>query len=284
MKSSKDNKKKDTKTEKKVPEPGKKLIPKITTQKETGKTLSTSSSTVSTTSTRPQTSKPVETKPDTKGTAKKPETTKPISIDPYKRFPKFMKIIEKKKFSGMNVIVQKRFNHWKTLTLLQKQQITEKTQKTIVTKKRLNIHRISETKKKPKQEDKKEDKKEEPKSTSEPKKLSPEEEQKIKKIKKFIESRIEAYETKKSVMKRYFDIWLGRRTVSLTRKETTTKNVVTKKRIYLIKEKSKPLLNEQEVEGEPGKTDGLKRIRTLPVRPSISITGTKTLEEKILQK
>ena len=47
----------------------------------------------------------------------------------------------------MNVIVQKRFNHWKTLTLLQKQQITEKTQKTIVTKKRLNIHRISEKKK-----------------------------------------------------------------------------------------------------------------------------------------
>ena len=146
MKSSKDNKKKETKPEKKVPDPGKKLIPKITTQKETGKTLSTSSSTVSTASTRPQTSKPVETKPDTKGTAKKPETTKPISIDPYKRFPKFMKIIEKKKFSGMNVIVQKRFNHWKTLTLLQKQQITEKTQKTIVTKKRLNIHRISEKK------------------------------------------------------------------------------------------------------------------------------------------
>ena len=59
-----------------------------------------------------------------------------------------MKLLEKKKdFSGMTTIIQKRFNHWKTITLMQKQQITEKTQKTIVTKKRLNIKRSTDVRK-----------------------------------------------------------------------------------------------------------------------------------------
>ena len=145
MKPNKDNQKKPTQSSKNVQDPGKKTTTKPTGKKtESGKSLTESKSKVSTTSTRPQTGKTVETKPAGKGPTKtetkktQPQQTQKLVVDPYKKFPKFMKLLEKKKdFSGMRTIIQKRFNHWKTITLMQKQQITEKTQKTVVTKKRL---------------------------------------------------------------------------------------------------------------------------------------------------
>ena len=154
MKPNKDNQKKPTQS-KNVQDPGKKTTTKPTGKKiESGKNLTESKSKISTTSTRPQTGKAVETKPPRKGSTKtvtkttQPQQTKKLVIDPYKKFPKFMKLLEKKKdFSGMTTIIQKRFNHWKTITLMQKQQITEKTQKTIVTKKRLNIKRSTDVRK-----------------------------------------------------------------------------------------------------------------------------------------
>ena len=169
MQSNKDKSKKEGKPEKKPTDSGKKTIPKTSVKKETGKTMSKTGSTISTSTTRPQTGRTsihktsekefskstskVETKPPITKTSKLPTKapTKAVSeskiiktpIEMKKRFPKFMKLIEDKKvFSGMTVIIKKRFNHWKTVTLLKKQQITEKTQKTILTKKKLNIRRI----------------------------------------------------------------------------------------------------------------------------------------------
>ena len=187
-----------------------------------------------------------------------------------------MKLLEKKKdFSGMRTIIQKRFNHWKTITLMQKQQITEKTQKTVVTKKRLNIKRSTDTRKK----------EEEKKSSQKDLKLSPEEEERRIKIRKFIESRIDAYEKTKSIKRKYFDIWLGRRSQTLITKETTTTNVVKKKRIYLVKEKTKPLLEDTQQEGAPGaKTDKLKRITTIAPTSNLSLTGAQNLIEKAAEK
>ena len=184
MQSNKDKSKKEGKSDKKTTDSGKKIIPKVTAKKESGKTISKSGSTISTSTTRPQTGRTIApkasgkdlsksttkaaTKPPIKAPTKtpnKPQTKTPskttavsntettTAIDPKKKFPKFMKLIEKKKlFSGLTVVIQKRFNHWKTLTLLQKQQITEKTQKTIVTKKKLNIKRVQGAKQTEKKE------------------------------------------------------------------------------------------------------------------------------------
>ena len=327
MQSNKDKLKKDPKSEKRASDSGKKTTTttKTTVKKSEDKKVLTKSdsrkSTYSAASTRPQTSRPVDTKAVGKGSSKVTTQSKtPKSIDMHKRLPKFMELIEKKKiFSGINSVLQKRFKHWVDLTFSQKRQITEKTQKTIMTKKRLNIRRVSQSRQvqKPgektkstskgqtstittttKTEDKKPistktvTKTEEKTSTKKLplKKLSPEEEQRRIKIRKFIESRIVAYEANKSLIKKYFEIWLGRRTLSLTTKEVTKKNVVTKKRIFLVKEKTKPLFDEKAKEtqegqkGQEGNADVLKRIRTLPVRPSISATGTRALIENSAQR
>ena len=332
MKSTKNNLKKDSKAEKKVTYTShrtttsttsnttathKSTLQKTDSKKNINKSQSKTSSTAST---RPQTSRINEKRGTSKGPPKTKEHSKSVKIieDPHKKFPKFMKLIEKKKlFSGINEVILKRFKHWKTLTLMQSQQITEKTHKTVVTKKKVNIRRVghptkekstiktekpSTTSKNEKAEDKKlklskslvkTSKPEEKKSAknltikkTSASSIQDDEARKIK-IRKFIESRIEAYEANKCLIKRYFDIWLGRRSLSMTTKEVQKKNIVTKKRIFLVKEKSKALFDEKSKETKVGKnekTDPLKRLGTLPVKSNISISGTKTLAEKSIQR
>ena len=81
-------------------------------------------------------------------------------------------------------------------------------------------------------------------------------------------------------MRRYFGKWDNKKAHTFIRRGGR-KSTITKKKIYLVKERSKALLDEKEGEG---KGDALKKIMELPVRESISVTGTKTLIEKIVQK
>ena len=100
MKPNKDNQKKTTQSSKNVQDTGKKTTTKPIGKKiESGKNLTESKSKISTTSTRPQTGKTVETKPIGKGPTKtetkkiQSQSSKKLVEDPYKKFPKFMKLL-----------------------------------------------------------------------------------------------------------------------------------------------------------------------------------------------
>jgi hypothetical protein len=256
-----------------------------TTKAGTKPTTKTTTST-STSTTRASTARTDPKKPAPR--ASKIAIQTKAKLDPKEQLKRIKQLIEKKKlFSGITSVVEKRFNQWKMLTLVEKQQqVQEKNVKTIVTKKRLNIHRIA-----PKQ----------PEKVQQPAAalhktyttieggpqtglnlLSIEEEQKRKdKIKEFLETRINILSISNDILRKYFEKWIGRRTLAVTSRETSKTNLIKKKKIYLIKEKSKSLLEESAKEN---KDDGLKRIATLPVNETISITGTKTLTEKIVQR
>ena len=279
-------------------------------------TTATTSKTTAKTITSKATSKP---KPDLKKNTSRISIKKKTAVDPKKQVEKFKKLIDKKKlFSGITAVMQKRFNHWKALTLLQKQQVMEKSKKTIVTKKRLNIHRINTNRPSgkdvgkttssttlPTEQDTLQttqtiselpaDKEEPPKPSSSalrkafttvegsdvtPLKIeAAQEDLKLKKLKNITQSKIEANETI-GLLRRYFGKWAKKKTHTFLRREAR-KSTIKKTKIYLVKERSKALLDEKEDEG---KGDGLKKMMELPVRESISVTGTKTLMEKIVQK
>ena len=140
----------EKKPEKKVHLPDKKPSTTTTTTgsgKKVGTTTKKETSTVSTSSTRPASgrsdTRKLSTKTSSKTLTKSKSKPKVKSVDPKSKFPKFMQLLERRKvFSGQNVVLKKRFMQWKNLMLLQKSMVREKTSKTIVTKKRLNIHRI----------------------------------------------------------------------------------------------------------------------------------------------
>ena len=193
----------------------------------------------------------------------------------------------------------------------------EKSKKTIVTKKSMNIHRISTTSRPsyigpktssstlPTEQDNfhttqtiievPSEKEEPPKPSSSalrkvfttvegsnktPLKIEADQEDlKLKKLKNITLSKIEANENI-GLLRRYFGKWTNNKAHTFIRRGGR-KSTITKKKIYLVKERSKALLAEKEDEG---KGDALKKIMALPVRESISVTGTKTLMEKIVQK
>ena len=308
MKSSKDTGKKDPKkSDKKVTDTSRKYstTTKAGTASKTGMTLKTTTtaskkdikgktgtgtarppskmSTTSTATTRPTTAR---TNDPRRGSRIAITPMSKGNEDPQTKLKRIRALIDKKKLlSGVTTVIEKRFNQWKMLTMLQKQQIQEKSVKTIVTKKRLNIHRIAP-------------KKPEPMPNAPGSALHKtyttieggpqtnlnlitiEEEQKRKeRLKRLIESRIGGLETNIDILRRFFERWIGKRKEEITMARKSS--VVTKKKIILIKERSKNIL---ESSAKEGADDGLKKIATLPVSEPISLTGTKTLTEKIVQR
>jgi len=307
----------EKKPEKKVHLPEKKPATTTTTAgagKKVGTgTTKKETSTISTSSTRPATGRSDIKKPTTKTSSKtltkSKSKPKVKSVDPQAKFPKFMQLIERRKlFSGQNVVLKKRFMQWKNLMLLQKSMVREKTSKTIVTKKRLNIHRI----KRPEgqgqgttatggTEDTKasgasstelgqvEDKKEGKASASTIKQEGDKQpieninlsaEERNAKLKKFVEGRINAYENNNNIIKTFFYKWQGKKMLG-TRQ--VTKSNLKKKKIYLIKERSKNLFEEKGNEPGTQKEEEFKEKMNKALRPSFSITGNKVLTEKLVQ-
>ena len=309
----------EKKPEKKVhlPDPKK---PATTTTAGAGKKVGTGTtkketSTISTSSTRPTSGKPDTKKPTTKTSSKtltkSKSKPKVKSVDAQAKFPKFMQLIERRKiFSGQNVVLKKRFMQWKNLMLLQKSMVREKTSKTIVTKKRLNIHRIkrpegqgqgegtAESKETEdtkasgasstelgKVEDKKEGEATESTIKQEGEKQPVEninlsKEERNAKLKKFVEGRMNAYENNNNIIKRFFFKWQGKKMLGT---RTVTKSNLKKKKIYLIKERSKNLFEEKGNEPAAQKEEEFKEKMNKALRPSFSITGNKVLTEKLVQ-
>ena len=300
--------KKHAETEKKHTEAPKKPAIKTstaasnTTKKPEAKvTIKKEPSTVSTSSTRPATARSnVETKksvgkaPTVKASTSARAKSRPKNPEDAKnKFPKFMKLIERRKlFSGIHVVLKKRFIHWKQLTVMQKQMVREKTSKTVVTKKRLNIHRLQ--KPVPQQQSgiqrafttmEPEMKAEELSLNTEEKEPTPtnvSEEEKKARIKAFIESRINSYESKENLMKRFFYRWWKGKKM-LTTKTLTKSNLVKKKKIFLIKERSKNIFAEGALGAKNESKEEFNRKMSLANRPSVSFAGNKLLSDKIIK-
>ena len=136
MKSNKDKLKKDPKSDKKA---SKKDIPE---KKEHKKEVPEN---------KPGAGKKIGTDPKKKElsiastTSIRPASRRSDSKNPYPKakLPKFIHLIERRKIFFN---LKKRFMQWKILMLLKNSMVKERTSKTIVTQKRLNIHRIKRVK------------------------------------------------------------------------------------------------------------------------------------------
>ena len=113
---------KKTDPTKKIPIPTKKSTSKARPSTTTTTTSKSRKSTITGTTsktTKPTTSKATsKPKPELKKDTSRISIKRKTAVDPKKQIEKFKKLIDKKKlFSGITSAIQKRFNHWKALTL-----------------------------------------------------------------------------------------------------------------------------------------------------------------------